>query len=91
MNHITPAAEASLDKADKAIRPMVEAAAAAITQGMDSVREGSLRVQEKSLQARDATTAYIQQEPLKAVLMAAAAGAALMGVFALFTRRGSGH
>jgi ElaB/YqjD/DUF883 family membrane-anchored ribosome-binding protein len=36
--------------------------------------------------ARDATTSYIQHEPVKSMLMAAAVGAALMGLVALFSR-----
>jgi ElaB/YqjD/DUF883 family membrane-anchored ribosome-binding protein len=54
--------------------------------GMVAVREGAHQLREKSLHAKDATTAYIQQEPVKSVLMAAAVGAALMGLVALLAR-----
>ncbi len=56
--------------------------------GMDVVRDGSHQLREKSAHMRDATTTYIQHEPVKSMLMAAAVGAALMGLVALFSRSG---
>ena len=58
---------------------------------MDVVRDGAHQVREKSAHLRDATTTYIQHEPVKSMLMAAAVGAALMGLVALFSRHHSGH
>lgn len=59
---------------------------------MDALRDGGQQLRERSLHARQATTEYIQHEPIKSVLMAAALGATLMGVFALLSRhRGNGH
>ena len=55
--------------------------------GIDAVREGSHQLREKSLHAKDAGITYIQHEPVKSMLMAAAVGAALMGLVALFSRR----
>jgi ElaB/YqjD/DUF883 family membrane-anchored ribosome-binding protein len=61
-------------------------------QCMEAVREGSHQLREKSLHVKDATTRYIQHEPVKSVLIAAALGAALMGLVALFSRHsGSGR
>lgn len=59
--------------------------------GMDAVRDGSHQLREKSAHMRDATTHYIQHEPVKSMLMAAAVGAALMGLVALFSRHGDRH
>jgi ElaB/YqjD/DUF883 family membrane-anchored ribosome-binding protein len=60
--------------------------------GMDALREGGQQLREKSSQARHATADYIQHEPIKSVLIAAAVGAGLMGLLALFSRhRGNGH
>jgi ElaB/YqjD/DUF883 family membrane-anchored ribosome-binding protein len=56
--------------------------------GMDAAHEGSHKLQEKSMHARDVTTNYIQREPVKSMLMAAAVGAALMGLVALLSRQG---
>ena len=50
--------------------------------GMDLVRD-------KSLHVRDTTTHYIQDEPVKSMLIAAAVGAALIGLVAMFSRSGS--
>ena len=54
--------------------------------GMEAVREGTHQLREKSMHVKDATTSYIQHEPVKSVLIAAAVGAALMGLVALFSR-----
>lgn len=60
--------------------------------GMDALREGGQQLREKSSHARQATADYIQHEPIKSVLIAAAVGAGLMGLLALFSRhRGNGH
>lgn len=45
--------------------------------GLDRARNVSQNVKEKALQAGDSTVGYIKDEPVKAVLIAAAAGAAL--------------
>lgn len=54
--------------------------------GMDAVRDGAEHMRERSSHAKDSTTHYIQHEPLKSVLMAAAVGAALMGLVALLSK-----
>lgn len=55
--------------------------------GMDAVRERSHQLREKSTHVRDATTTYIQHEPLKSMLLAAAVGAAVVGLVVLFSQR----
>jgi ElaB/YqjD/DUF883 family membrane-anchored ribosome-binding protein len=52
--------------------------------GMDVVRD-------KTMHVRDTTTHYIQDEPVKSMLIAAAVGAALMGLVAMFSRNDSTH
>jgi len=60
--------------------------------GMDALRDSGQQLREKSSHARQATADYIQHEPIKSVLIAAAVGAGLMGLLALFSRhRGNGH
>ena len=56
--------------------------------GVEAVREGAHQLREKSLHVRDATSTYIQHEPIKSVLIAAAVGATLMGLVAVFSRHG---
>jgi len=59
--------------------------------GMEAVREGAHQLREKSLHVKDATATYIQHEPVKSVLIAAAVGATLMGLVALFSRHNGTH
>ncbi len=53
---------------------------------MDALRDGSHQVRAKAHQASESTTHYIQEEPVKAVLIAAATGAVLMALVSLLTR-----
>lgn len=54
--------------------------------GADAVRDGSSQIKERALRAQDATVGYIKDEPVKAILIAAAAGAALMALVTLLSR-----
>lgn len=63
-----------------------EQAGAMAQRGVDAVRDGSAQLREKALQAQDTTVSYIKDEPVKAMLIAAAAGAALMAMLSLMTR-----
>jgi ElaB/YqjD/DUF883 family membrane-anchored ribosome-binding protein len=58
--------------------------------GVDAVREGVKQVRTKAHSLGDHTVGYIQEEPVKSVLIAAAAGATLMGLLSLIVR-GSGR
>jgi ElaB/YqjD/DUF883 family membrane-anchored ribosome-binding protein len=71
-----------------AVKQFISGTGELATHGMDVVRDGALQVRDKTEHLRAATTTYIQHEPVKSVLMAAAAGAALMGLIALFSRSG---
>ncbi len=57
--------------------------------GVDSVRQTSLQLRERTRDAADGTVQYIKDEPVKAMLIAAATGAALMALVSLISR--SGH
>ncbi len=50
------------------------------------LQDGTAQVRKQAEAARDATRGYIQQDPMKAVLMAAAAGAGLVLLGSLLTR-----
>jgi len=54
--------------------------------GMDSVRETSHQLRVKAEHASENTVNYIKHEPVKAVLIAAATGAALMALVSLISR-----
>jgi ElaB/YqjD/DUF883 family membrane-anchored ribosome-binding protein len=70
--------------------PLIDRAAAqadALAQrGLEAVRDGSQRLRDTARQASDGTVHYIQAEPLKSVLIAAATGAALMALISLVSR-----
>jgi ElaB/YqjD/DUF883 family membrane-anchored ribosome-binding protein len=53
---------------------------------VDDVRDGSKRVRQQATQAADTTVNYIREEPVKSVLIAAAAGAALLAIVRLVSR-----
>lgn len=55
-------------------------------QGLERARQASAEVRGQVNQAGDRTVAYIKDEPVKAVLIAAAAGAALVGLMGLLSR-----
>jgi len=54
--------------------------------GIDAWRQGQERMLEQAHRASVNTRDYIKEEPVKSVLMAAAAGAALMALATLATR-----
>jgi ElaB/YqjD/DUF883 family membrane-anchored ribosome-binding protein len=51
-----------------------------------ALRESGERVRETALRASDRTVGYIRDEPVKAVLIAAAAGAAMLALANLISR-----
>ncbi len=53
---------------------------------MDAVRDGSQQLRERALRATDSTVAYVKDEPVKAMLIAAATGALLMALVSLVAR-----
>lgn len=53
---------------------------------LEVVRDGSQQLRLKAQRATDASADYIRHEPIKSVLLAAAAGAALVALGSLFTR-----
>jgi ElaB/YqjD/DUF883 family membrane-anchored ribosome-binding protein len=63
-----------------------EQASAMAHRGVDAVRDSSAQLREKALHASDTTVSYIKDEPIKAMLIAAATGAALMAMLSLMTR-----
>jgi ElaB/YqjD/DUF883 family membrane-anchored ribosome-binding protein len=70
--------------------PMLERASeqanAMVHRGLDSVRETSHQIRVQAEHASDTTVNYIRQEPVKAVLIAAATGAALMALVSMVAR-----
>ena len=61
-------------------------AGAAAKRGIDAVRDTSQQLRDRAVRASDSTVAYVKDEPVKAVLLAAATGALLMGLVSLLRR-----
>jgi ElaB/YqjD/DUF883 family membrane-anchored ribosome-binding protein len=59
----------------------------ALTQrGLDAVRSSARQLRDQAELASDSAVSYIKDEPVKAVLIAAATGAALMAMVSLISR-----
>jgi ElaB/YqjD/DUF883 family membrane-anchored ribosome-binding protein len=80
----------SVESARTQVTPMInrasEQASAMAQRGIEAVRNGSQQVRDKAVHATDVTADYIKNDPIKAVLIAAATGAALMALVGLLSR-----
>ena len=74
------------DQAVPLISRLSSQAEAAARRGAEAVKETSAQLRDKALQAQDTTVGYIKDEPVKAMLIAAATGAALMALVSLASR-----
>ena len=63
-----------------------EQASAMAHRGLDSVRDTAQQLRDKAYRASDDTVNYVKDEPLKAFVIAVAAGAVLIALFSLFSR-----
>ncbi len=66
-----------------------EQAGALAQRSVDAVRDSTQQLRDKALRASDSTVNYVKEEPVKAMLIAAATGAALMALVNLMS--GSRH
>ena len=73
-------------KAGPMLNKVTAQAQAAAQRGMDAVRDTSQQLRDRALQAQDMTVAYVKDEPIKAMLIAAATGAVLMGLISMLGR-----
>lgn len=74
------------DQAAPALNRLSTQAETMARRGVEKVRDTSAQLREKALQASDTTVGYIKDEPVKSMLIAAATGAALMGLIGLMSR-----
>jgi ElaB/YqjD/DUF883 family membrane-anchored ribosome-binding protein len=72
--------------ADQALNSMSHEAQNLAQRSSQLLHDSSAQMRKQAEQARDATRGYIQHDPLKAVLIAAAAGATLVLLGSLMTR-----
>lgn len=62
-----------------------------LQRGADALRGNSEQLQAQAARAQDQINTYVREEPLKSLLVAAVAGAVLMGVLGLMWRGRSHH
>lgn len=63
-----------------------EQASALAQRSVDALRDGSQSLRDTATRASDNTVMYIKEEPVKAMLIAAATGAALMALVGMLSR-----
>ena len=63
-----------------------EQALGAAQRGVSALRDGSQHMVDRAHRASESTVTYIREEPMKSMLIAAAAGATLMALMSLLTR-----
>ena len=80
------AAHQALDGLSQSARQMQADAGHLSQLGLDALRNGSRQMRASAQRAGERTVGYIQHEPLKAVLWAAAAGAAMVVLLGLTGR-----
>ncbi len=72
------------------IAPLLERAAEQVNtltqRGLHAAQDSALQLREKATHSGEVTVRYIQSDPVKAVLIAAATGAALMALVGLMSR-----
>ena len=79
------------DMAVPALNRTSEQIGALAQRGVDAVRGTSQQLRDGAQRASDTTVSYIKDEPVKAMLIAAATGAALMALLGLMTRSRDRH
>jgi ElaB/YqjD/DUF883 family membrane-anchored ribosome-binding protein len=71
--------------------PLLDRASEVAKRGVSAARETSNELMTKAHRASDHTVGYIKDEPVKAMLIAAATGAALMALMSVMSRSGRHH
>jgi len=78
--------ESARDRASPLIDRWSSQAENALHRSVDALRDTTTQLRDQAAKVTDATAGRVRDEPLKAVLIAAAVGAALMAVIGLISR-----
>ena len=76
---------------EPAVEQLANRVQQAVQRGLESASKTSARAQRQIEQAADVTGKYISDQPVRSVLIAAAAGAAIAALLVLATRRGDDY
>ncbi|MBC7483112.1 MAG: hypothetical protein H7337_14725 [Rhizobacter sp.] len=90
-NRLNDKVDAVREQAVPLINRISTQAEAAARRGAEAVKETSAQLREKAVRAQDTTVGYIKEEPIRAMLIAAATGAALMALISLASRSPNRH
>jgi ElaB/YqjD/DUF883 family membrane-anchored ribosome-binding protein len=82
----TDNASSALHRAGEQAAAMAQRGTDAMHHGADMLHRGSDELQYRARNLTHESTAFIRREPAKSMLIAAATGAALLGLLLLFTR-----
>ena len=82
----TQTADRAIQTTQRVANDALDSLSSSVHHGVDAVRDTSQRLRDGALRISDTGVNYIKHEPIKSVLMAAATGAALMGIIALLNR-----
>lgn len=85
-DRLTDKVESARDRAVPLIDRLSSQAETAVQRSVEVVRDTSTQLRDRAMRASDTTVGYIKDEPVKAMLIAAAAGAALMALVSLIRR-----
>ena len=86
IDRLADTADGARQRVMPALNRLSGQAEAAARRSAAAVRETSAQIRERAAHASDATVGYIKEEPVKAMLIAAATGAALMALVSLVSR-----
>ena len=86
LDRLSEKVESVRDQAAPVIDRLSSQVETAARRGVDAVRDTSVQLRDKALKVSDDTVGYIREEPVKAMLIAAATGAALMALVGLLSR-----
>ena len=86
MDAVADGMDSTRNRVGAAVDDLAKGATDMAQRGGDMLRQRGQQLQRQAVDARDATVGYIQEEPLKAVLIAAGVGAGLVLLGSLLSR-----
>lgn len=75
----------AINQIEPAVARLTSQAETLARRGMNAVRDSASNMRERATTVGDSTVRYVKDEPVKAILIAAAAGAALMALASLIS------
>lgn len=85
-DHLADKAHQAVDAAKPVVDRWARDAESAARRGMDAARDTTRELRDRFSQASDTAAQYVKDEPVKAMLIAAAAGAALVAALSMLNR-----